>query len=430
MKSAFSTRRDAAWARGAAAFAAATLAAFVLLLAHGCARETRVERRILLVGIDSADWSLIEPLMAQGKLPNLSKLVESGVSSRLRSLEPKQKSPTIWTSIATGKLPQEHGIGGYVDPATKNLMTSNLRKARTVWDILGENKRTVGVIGWLVSWPAEPLNGYMVTDYFYHVPKAGRPFPEKLAFPNQLASEIDSLRVLPESVSDALVASFADLGAAPSPKEIARLPIGQRLAEARASREEMSGLVAALRDLIASDRTFFRVARHLMGTHPTDVVAVYFRGVDTASHRFWAAAHRGRVPFEVSRTEAAVFGKTMERYYGHTDAMLGAIVRAFGDDATIIVCSDHGFEGPKRGQEIGGINDHGTVGILVMAGEGIRRGVKIDEQGVCDVTPTILALFGLPVASDMNGKVIEDALTEDFLAAHPVREIASYERPE
>jgi len=428
MKSAFSIRRDAAWARGAAAFAAAAFAASALLLAHGCARETRVERRVLIVGIDSADWSLIEPLMAQGKLPHLSKLVESGVSSRLRSLEPRQKSPTIWTSIATGKLPQKHGIGGYVDPTTKNLMTSNQRKVRTVWDILGESKRTVGVIGWLVSWPAEPLNGYMVTDYFCRVPKAGQPFPEKLASPGELASEIDSLRVLPESVSDALVASFADLGAAPSHEEIARLPIGQRLAETRAGAEEMSALVAALRDLIASDRTFFRVARHLMRTRPADVVAVYFRGVDTASHRFWAAAHRGQVPFEVSRTEAAVFGKTMERTYEQADGMLGAIVTAFGDDATIIVCSDHGFDGPKRGQEIGGINDHGPVGILVMAGDGIRRGVKIDEQGVCDITPTILALCGLPVASDMDGEVIEAALTEDFLAAHPVREIASYER--
>jgi len=430
MKPIFRPRRDAAWARGAAALAAATLAAFALLLAHGCARETRVERRLLVVGIDSADWSLIEPLMAQGKLPNLSHLVESGVSSRLRSLEPKQKSPTIWTSIATGKLPEKHGIGDYLDPTTKNLMTSNLRKVRTVWDILGENKRTVGVIGWLVSWPAEPLNGYMVTDYFYYVPKAGQPFPEKLVSPLELASEIDSLRVLPESISDALVASFADLGAAPSPEEIARLPINERFAEVRASGEEMSGLVAGLRDLIASDRTFFRVARHLMRAHPTDVVAVYLRGVDTASHRFWAAAHRGRVPFEVSRTEAAVFGTTMERYYEYTDGMLGALVRAFGDDATIIVCSDHGFEGPKREREIGGINDHGPVGILVMAGEGIRRGVKIDEQGVCDVTPTILALFGLPVASDMDGKVVEEALTEDFLAAHPVREIASYEQSE
>jgi predicted AlkP superfamily phosphohydrolase/phosphomutase len=427
MKSTLKPRRGSARTRGAAVIVAAALVAFAILLAHGCAREARVDRRLLIVGIDGADWSLIEPLMAEGKLPNLSKLVESGVSCNLKSLEPRQKSPAVWTSIATGKLPEKHGIGDYLDPATKNLMTSNQRKVRTVWDILGENGRTVGVIGWLVSWPAEPLNGYVVTDYFYYVPKAGQPFPEKTASPSELASEIDSLRVLPESVSDVDVASLADMAAVPGREEIARLPFRERFAEARASGEKMSGLVAGLRDLIARDRTFFRVARHLMRTHSTDVVAIYFRGVDTASHRFWAASHRGEVPFEVSRTEAAVFGKTMERAYERTDVMLGALVKAFGDDATIIVCSDHGFEGPKRGQEVGGTNDHGPVGILVMAGEGIRRGAKLDEQSVCDITPTILALFGLPAASDMDGKAVREALTDDFLAVHPVREIASYE---
>ena len=88
-------------------------------------------------------------------MPNLARLVESGVSCELRSLEPKQKSPTIWATIATGKLPEKHGITDYIHEGTGRLMTSNVRTARTFWDILGEKGWTVTVIGWLVTWPCE-----------------------------------------------------------------------------------------------------------------------------------------------------------------------------------------------------------------------------------------------------------------------------------
>jgi len=86
--------------------------------------------RILVVGIDSADWDVIGPLMEEGKLPNLTALVGSGVSCDLHSLEPKQKSPTIWATIATGKLPEKHGITDFMDPRTKKILTSNVRTAR------------------------------------------------------------------------------------------------------------------------------------------------------------------------------------------------------------------------------------------------------------------------------------------------------------
>ena len=76
----------------------------------GCGVGSPPTDRILFVGIDSADWNVIDPLIEQGKLPNLSALVKSGVSCDLHSLEPKQKSPTIWATIATGKLPDKHGI--------------------------------------------------------------------------------------------------------------------------------------------------------------------------------------------------------------------------------------------------------------------------------------------------------------------------------
>ena len=409
------------------AFRVGALAVVVLLsLLAACAREGRVERRLLVVGIDGAEWDVVEPLVERGRMPNLARLMEEGVYCGLRSLEPKQKSPTIWTTIATGKLPEKHGITDYIHEGTGRLMTSNVRTARTFWDILGEKGWTVTVIGWLVTWPAEPVNGWMVTDYFRYPPTADRPLPENLTYPDELLREVESLRVTRDTVPDEDVARLADLDARPRPDEIQRLPLREMLTEMNAI-NQMDAMVGALRDIVAGDRTFTAVSEYMIERHPTDVCAVYLRGVDTASHKFWAAAHPGEVGFEVARSEVAVFGSTVERYYEFADEMLGRILSAFGDDASVIVCSDHGFEGPKPGKLPGGIRDHGPVGVLVMAGKDIRKGGRIPERSVRDIAPTILALFGLPVAEDMDGSVVRDALTEEFLRSHPVGSVATYE---
>jgi len=392
----------------------------------GCGGRGRVERRLLLVGIDGAEWSVLAPLLEQGKLPNLAGLIESGVACGLRSLEPKQKSPVIWTTIATGKYPEKHGISDFLDPAGGKILTSNVRTARTFWDILGEDGREVTVIGWLVSWPAEPVNGYLVTDYFRYPPRPDRPLPEKLTYPDELLGEIGPLRVGPDDISDDEVTRFVELDRVLSAEDAQRLPVPEMLVEMRGV-NAVDRMIGSFRDLMAGDRTFLRVARHLMAKRPTEVCVVYLRGVDTTSHKFWPAAHRGEVGFEVSRSEEAVFGSTLERYYEYADEMLGELLDAFGDGGTVIVCSDHGFEGPKPGQRPGGIRDHGPVGVLVMAGRDVRSGGHIVERRVEDITPTILALYGLPVADDMDGSVVVEALTDKFLRSHPVTRTATYE---
>ncbi|MBD3366650.1 MAG: hypothetical protein GF405_00580 [Candidatus Eisenbacteria bacterium] len=395
----------------------------------GCSRGPGPGGRLLLVGIDSADWDVIEPLMEQGSMPNLRALMDRGVSCDLRSLEPKQKSPTIWASIATGKVPAKHGILSDVDPISRAPMTSNVRSARTFWDIMGGEGASVTVVGWLVSWPAEEVNGYLVTDYFRFAPKPDRPLPEHLTYPEGLVENVSKKRVVADGITDEDLARLVDFDRALSPEEAQRLPVKEMFEEMRAI-NEIEHRADRLRDILAGDFSFLGVAGHLMDERPTDLTAVYLRGLDSASHLFWAAAHPGEVGFKVARTDNRVFGKVVERYYQLADEMLGQLVERMDDNDIIVVCSDHGFEGPKPGQRPGGINDHGPVGILVAAGGPFRRGAWIDEQTVLDITPTLLALWGLPVGADMDGSVIEEAFEPDFLDSQPVTSIETYERTE
>jgi arylsulfatase A-like enzyme len=64
---------------------------------------------------------------------------------------------------------------------------------------------------------------------------------------------------------------------------------------------------------------------------------------------------------------------------------------------------------------------------MVMWGKDIVRGRELPDASVLDITPTVLALWGLPVGEDMDGRVLTDAIEPSFLKAHPVRTIPTHE---
>ena len=70
---------------------------------------------------------------------------------------------------------------------------------------------------------------------------------------------------------------------------------------------------------------------------------------------------------------------------------------------------------------------HQPEGMFIMAGPHIKQGNKMQEANLVDITPTMLSLLGFPVASDMDGKVLVDAIEESYLKAKPVTYVDSYE---
>ena len=71
-------------------------------------RQARVNKLIFL-GLDGLDPNLTERYMAEGKLPNLSRLKETGSYRRLRTTFPAL-SPVAWSTFATGVNPARHNI--------------------------------------------------------------------------------------------------------------------------------------------------------------------------------------------------------------------------------------------------------------------------------------------------------------------------------
>jgi predicted AlkP superfamily phosphohydrolase/phosphomutase len=75
--------------------------------------------------------------------------------------------------------------------------------------------------------------------------------------------------------------------------------------------------------------------------------------------------------------------------------------------------------GPSQGARFSGY--HVMRGMLAMAGPEVRAGESIEGAAIVDVAPTILHLLDLPVQPGLDGAVLERALTEDAVAARPVR---------
>jgi predicted AlkP superfamily phosphohydrolase/phosphomutase len=384
-----------------------------LLCLGSCAKKESLplERKVMVIGIDGLEWDIMGPMIKAGRLPHFAKLVGEGAWGEIQSLE-QLESPMIWTSIATGKLPEKHGITGFTTKpgaaVEGAVLTSNYRRAKTVWQILGEEGRTVGVVGWLVTWPAEPVNGYLVTDYFsYHWDKA-KGGTEGMTFPPELAGELASLRVQADDVSD---------------EQAARFVTGDVKGN-----DKLAGKLETLKTCIATDETARAVGLSLAKSRPVDFFAIYFKGLDGVCHHFWTDMVPDSGP-PADAAEVQAFGETIAKFYEYNDEILGQFLDLVGDDWTVIVTSDHGHSGPKpRGTSFAvGTAMHDPTGFVVLAGKDIAGPQKLNAPRVVDIVPTILTLFGLPGATDMDGRVLTHAIDSAFLKKHPVQWIETYE---
>ena len=378
--------------------------------------------KILFIGLDGGEWDILNPLMQAGKLPNLKKLKENGSSGKLLTINPSL-SPIVWTSIATGKKPEKHGIMDFlaIDERTgkKVPVTSNLRKAKSLWNILGNFGIRTGIIGWWATWPAEKINGYIITDRIAYqlFGITSRIESEKgKTYPPELYSQIVPIIVKPEQVMWDDIKRF--FGPATTMQSFSG---------------EKNKLLEDLETLYASSETYKNIFLSLDEKEGLDFSAVYFEGTDTIAHLFM----RYRKPqiAGVTDDEIKAFGDTVDSYYEYIDGIVGEILNRKSEDWTIVICSDHGFKtGSLRPTSYDARIDlgraaqwHGRYGIFIISGKNIKKGAFVEDGRILDLFPTVLALYGLPVGADMDGRVLTEVLEPEFLKDHPVKFINSYE---
>jgi predicted AlkP superfamily phosphohydrolase/phosphomutase len=112
------------------------------------------QARVVVIGIDGGSWNAIDPLIAAGELPNLAALVARGGAADLDTVEPLT-SPVVWTSIATGRRPEVHGVSDF-------FSTRTTIPVPTIYERLAARGRRVGLYEVLMTWPPPALPGGFV----------------------------------------------------------------------------------------------------------------------------------------------------------------------------------------------------------------------------------------------------------------------------
>jgi arylsulfatase A-like enzyme len=418
-----------------------------LAAAVGCGDDepaAGTEHPILLIGLDGMEWEVALPLLREGRLPALGGLMARGVGGELESIRPTV-SPTIWTTIATGRAPEDHGIRGFLsetpgDPAGGRLYTSLDRQVPAFWNILSEAGRRCHVVGWWNTFPVEPIHGVMVAQVNTLDPGEQK-FTKEL-WKGSLFEGLEGQVHPPELQAELL----SEVPAADAEMEdLARRILGANgQPSGRLEQRLWENCLWSFR----SDRTYQRIACKLLRrAEPFDVLAIYLGGGDVAGHRFWRYMQPDLYEHPPGPAEVDAYRDVVSDYYVYLDELLGEILEAAPADCNIFVVSDHGMrpafserifsaERPMR-MLTSGAHTKAPPGMFAAAGpdiqrlgfrkpvEGLERGDLPTPGSVVDVTPTLFALLGVPVGRDMAGSPMERVIRPSFLAENPVREIDS-----
>ena len=364
-------------------------------------RSANSPRPVIWLGLDGIDWEILDRLSSEGKMPNWTRLVAQGYSSRLKSFMPLL-SPIIWNTVATGVGPDVHRVLDFqeVDPKTgqKLPISGYSRAVPATWNTASAAGKSVAVVGWWATHPAEEVNGVLVSDH------ASPILYEKLslsgvAYPTSLESFVNRViardgRATPQDLS-----RFIDV---PQP-EIAR---------ALTSGEGMENRVVALDRILSATRVYHSIARELYDRKLPDLTMLYIEGTDEIGHVF--------APYTPPRLECVSdedfshYQRAVAMYYGVVDQMLGQWMRRAAEDhATLIVNSDHGFKwGEERSCARSSLAPstaaywHRMDGVFAAWGERVKPGKASQEPSMFDVAPTVLALLGVPQDRRMTGKPI------------------------
>jgi len=401
----------------------------------------------VVFAVDGLEWRVVLPLLRAGEMPNLEALMGAGTFGFLETIEPTL-SPVVWTTIATGKGPDEHGIHHFVrregEDGELTLYDNRDRRTKAIWNIASEAGRRVAVLGWWLTFPVERVNGVMVaqtnTLSQFDTRQGNNVWKGSLiegqsgqVYPPEREAEAMAVLARTEETLDTDLAEIFEAFHYPLSA------LGQRLWD-------------SCRWCFRADATYLGIAEELLKEdEPWDLLAVYFGGTDVVGHRFWRYMQPTLYAHPPTSERISNFGDVIPSYYRYVDWALGRLM-AEAPGARFFVLSDHGmgpinrdklFDPDDPPADVNSAHHPGApLGVIVAAGPGIahRQGGPVPSAlrrkdlqplaTVFDVTPTLLELMDLPVGDDMRGRPDPDLIAPEFLATHPVRHVPTHDSAE
>lgn len=385
--------------------------------------------------LDGGSLDYIRLRAAEGRLPNLSRILDTGATLDLATVRPTGPGP-VWTSVATGLYPASTGVRSgatyvawrarqpidllpdncfshalvHLGVVDQEASTSAALRVKPLWRILSDAGITVGVVRWPLTYPAPAVNGFLVSDRFHELLGSILELDERAAFPGT---------VLPIVRSAFMASTAADEPPAVVP------------AASDAMTADAPELSAATRD-----SAYSRTLHKLREVHDARFVALRYQGLDIVGHRYMGDTQPALVSGS-DHDERRRHLQILDRYYAYIDSEIGDAIAALGPEDLLLVVSGFGMQrqnmfkqmaGRLLGDpDLSGSHDRAPDGFLLAYGSAIQGGYR-PRGAVVDVAPTVLYFLGLPIGRDMDGYARTDIFTRAFTAERPVAYIPSYNR--
>lgn len=211
--------------------------------------------RTVVVGLDGANYELLEPWIEAGDLPTLARIVNQGVTGDLRSVLPPVTSPN-WKAYATGKNPGKLGVFWWQNVDVKNRRvhrpTERYHDNVEYWELLAERER-VGVVNVPTTYPPKSTGEFLIAG-----PPDGR--NRGYTHPPELESEL-------------------------------RNGFGYRVTKQRVAKDGDDEAYEEVLDLIDLR---FAVAKYLMERHDLSFLQVTTFYINLLHHHLWDAPYTKR----------------------------------------------------------------------------------------------------------------------------------------
>lgn len=391
---------------------AVLLAAF---LAAGTARGQEVGKaqpkpRVVLFGINGAEWDIIKPLLLRGEMPNLARVIERGVSGKMRTIS-APNCPKIYSIFETSTPPQENGITGFlVHGVTAN--TSMLR-TQPLWSLLSANGISVGMANVPATFPVKPVNGYMISGMLTR----GKDCEDGLLCSPQLSKVSGGDAVYPPRMAEELEKNVGDFHI-----DCARMPEQKDLPGHEVA--TVYSWLAQVTNIREEQRKLFD---YLLTNHPTDFTFFVQSCEDRVGHWLYPIQ-----PYNVgyNRKLHTVQVNAFPDQYRAMDKVLGTVLKHVDENTILLIVSDHGIKPLRESESRAAHMDHGGTtpiiakhdfedgddvpGVFIAMGPGIKKGVHVMGLpiSVFDIAPTVLHIYGVPLPSQMKGRVLTEIFEE------------------
>jgi len=365
--------------------------------------------------MDGLELTYLRDQAQKGELPHFAQLFSEGISAELESIEP-MLSPAIWTTVASGYLPELHGVKDWISSDGRLTSAADVRSHR-LWDMVGQQGKTSLVSGWLMTTPATALHGMMLSDRLvWH-----------MSMDSYVRTEGGSEQRKPQINSHMEGLSF--------PKELTEIAKNWMPTQANLAESGLGYQLKAYgvgRHPLPKDETHLRAFEALWSGQ--DLGLLYLFSADQVSHLYWPFVEQEALnrlkkdplarkqaytelhqqlghendqrafPWVKEPITAAQIeeGKRwVPDTYKWLDQALGRVMAKIDPSTTtLVVLSDHGFQ--KANHLVVLDANHKNPGSFLAWGRGVQQLEAPIQAHVSQIAPTVLRLLGVPLAEDMQ----------------------------